>query len=93
MVRGVCWRDRVRTSCCSCCTLSAFKTLLHDISHGRGEVCGVDGIELCLTRLLSVLQWSSGSAGADLMVVEAVSGFSSWLLGLPGEVCWLLGVS
>ena len=38
---------------------NAFKTSLHDISHGRGEVCGVDGIELCLAGLLSVLQFSS----------------------------------
>ena len=79
---------------------NVFKTSLHDTSPGRGDGCGVDVIEIHLTGLLSVLssmsavsQCSSGSTGADLMVVEAVSGFSSRVLGLPRVVCWLLGVS
>ena len=25
----------------------------HDVIHGRGEVCGANGIEICLMRLLS----------------------------------------
>ena len=33
---------------------SALKTLPHDVSHGRGGVCGVNGIEICLMRLLSL---------------------------------------
>ena len=32
---------------------SVFKNSSHDVSHGRGEVCGVNGIEICLMRLLS----------------------------------------
>ena len=78
----------------------AFKTSSYNTSHGRGDGCGVDVIEIHLTGLLSVLssmsavsQCSSGSTGADLMVVKAVSDFSSRLLGLPRVVCWLLGVS
>ena len=72
-IGDVCWFDRVRSSCCSCCALSASKTLLPDTSHGRGEVCGVGGIEICLTRLLSVLQCSSVSAGGGVV---------RWLLGV-----------
>ena len=45
--------------------------LMLNISHERGDVCGVYGIEICLTRLLSVLpsmsavsRCSSGGIGA-----------------------------
>ena len=48
----------------------AFKTPLYNTCHGRGDGCGMDGIEIHLTRLLSVLsstlavsQYSSGSMG------------------------------
>ena len=57
---------------------------------------GVLGLPLPLSVLTStsaVLQCCSGSTGADLMLVEVASGLSSRVLGLPGLVCWLLGVS
>ena len=56
--------------CCSGSTgaTSVFENSSHDVSHGRGEVCGVNGIEICLMRLLSVSQWSLGGTGADLGV-------------------------
>ena len=74
--------------------------LMLNISHERGDGCGVDGIEICLTRLLSVLpsmsavsRCSSGGIGAGLTVVKAVSRFSRRILCLPKVVLWLLGVS
>ena len=50
--------------------------LMLNISHERGDGCGVDGIEICLTRLLSVLP--------SMSAVSRCSSRGIWAVGVLG---------
>ena len=41
----------------------------------RGDGCGVDGIEICLMRLLSLSRWSLGGTGVGCVLSSVDTGY------------------